>query len=845
MKFLKHKSKQAKQNEKCYGYTVIKPCGDFDTGRVSICLVKGILMFGAAFGTVLSIVSAFDLHINLPLIAGAFLILSMLLSFMHYNRVIFNIGYPVAFLIFTFSILKNRSYVNSGFQAVVNQIRTDYTDYFLLNFTGEAYEAVGNRYLAMTCAFVYLGFFLIVLLNVAISNYMSIFFTVLLTFPFLQFGLYIEKMPSLVSVFLLLAVYAGVLFLKRSGHYSLSERREKDRAFTVRKNVYSYKGKGKVMGQLLGLTCIIVLAFSVVSYPIMNITLPGSEKTSALKASTDTVVKNLVQGGFSSLFNRYDATGGISGGKLGGVNRVKTDYETDLEVTFVPSSLKPLYLKAYTGAEYMGDRWEKPNYDESVAVKDEQRDEYENFTAALEANRLSDYSDRMQTDVMSGRIAVKNVGADSSYLYLPYYTKEETGVSAKADHSVIYGSSPAGLTYTGIYYPYTQNLSPLTYEDIILENHEEYGALPQYIKSYDRLCKEVYTEIPEEIRPELEKYTALIGEGADTMETVEKIHDYLAGNYSYSLNPGATPQGKDFVTWFLNHQKKGFCVHFATAGTLLCRAYGIPARYVEGYVIQTTDIASATLNEGEKVSDWFSGESELEKTGVVTVSVPDANAHAWTEIYIDNFGWIPVDFTPPSEEADISSDYSSFLQLFAGLFSAQQGGGDSAVTSEGQQGAVSHAIEKVLGGNSFILLPLGILVLVLVLAFFGWKLSVLLRPGIRRAISYRKGRYDEELSYDYRRLINLLKKRGLLNNPSQKPDAQVLPLEAFGLLESMITDEVSGKVRKEDVRKAGRLLEKGLYGKEQLTKTETDYVSGCITQCIKYIVRQAPVSIEK
>ena len=49
----------------------------------------------------------------------------------------------------------------------------------------------------------------------------------------------------------------------------------------------------------------------------------------------------------------------LAGGRLGGVNRIKADYETDLEVTFVPSSLEPLYLKAYTGAAYTGDQWER------------------------------------------------------------------------------------------------------------------------------------------------------------------------------------------------------------------------------------------------------------------------------------------------------------------------------------------------------------------------------------------------------------------------------------------------------------------------------------------------------
>ena len=214
MKLRTRKQEQSKEYEKAVGYTITEPFGDFDTGRGTICLWKGFLMFGAALGTILSIVSAFELQVNLLLIVVAFFVFSMLLSFLHYHHVLFNIGYPIAFFVFAFSIFQNRRYVNSGYQAIVNQVKSDYREYFRLNYTGEAYEAVDNRYLAMTYAFLYLGFFLIVLLNIAISNYMSICLTMLFTFPFLQFGLYIEKMPSLISVFLLLFVYASVLFFK-------------------------------------------------------------------------------------------------------------------------------------------------------------------------------------------------------------------------------------------------------------------------------------------------------------------------------------------------------------------------------------------------------------------------------------------------------------------------------------------------------------------------------------------------------------------------------------------------------------------------------------------------------
>lgn len=452
MKVWNRRKEQPNNGKELYGYEWMEPFGDFDAGRISICLWKAVLMFCASLGTVGSIVSAFDMNVNYPMMILAFLVVSFVLSFLHYHPLLFNIGYPVAFCIFAVSIIQNRKYVNSGYQAIVNLIKEDYQTYFGLNYNGEGVETIADRYTTMTYAFIYLGFFLIVLLNIAISTHMSIFLTMLLTFPFLQFGLYIRKMPSFFFIVLLLFTYTAVLFLKRSGYYSISKRQKRDKAFTVRKDVVSYKGHGKTIGQLVKFAFVLALVFSLVTYPLMSFVLPGGESTSALKAATDATIQQVVQSGFSSLFNRYDATGGISGGRLGGVNRVSADYETDLEVTFVPTSLESVYLKAYTGAEYTKNQWLKPSYEEAFTPTQESyKEDYESLTAWMEAKRLGLYCEENVDAGQFGKMQINNVDADSNYLYLSYYTAEESGISSYIDHSVIYGRSPVNQSYTLTY----------------------------------------------------------------------------------------------------------------------------------------------------------------------------------------------------------------------------------------------------------------------------------------------------------------------------------------------------------------------------------------------------------
>jgi len=98
------------------------------------------------------------------------------------------------------------------------------------------------------------------------------------------------------------------------------------------------------------------------------------------------------------------------------------------------------------------------------------------------------------------------------------------------------------------------------------------------------------------------------------------IRDYLYNNYTYTLTPKSVPDGVDFVQWFLD-DGEGYCTYFASAMTMLARAEGLPARYVEGY----------TLSGAESDHGVY--------------SVTGNQAHAWCEIYFEGIGWLPFDAT--------------------------------------------------------------------------------------------------------------------------------------------------------------------------------------------------------
>lgn len=89
--------------------------------------------------------------------------------------------------------------------------------------------------------------------------------------------------------------------------------------------------------------------------------------------------------------------------------------------------------------------------------------------------------------------------------------------------------------------------------------------------------------------------------------------------YFYTLQPPLL-RG-DVVDEFLFETRRGFCEHFAGSFALLMRAAGIPARIVTGY-------------QG----------GEFNNVGNYLI-VRQSDAHAWTEIWIQDKGWIRIDPT--------------------------------------------------------------------------------------------------------------------------------------------------------------------------------------------------------
>ncbi|HKU69359.1 MAG TPA: DUF3488 and transglutaminase-like domain-containing protein, partial [Burkholderiales bacterium] len=124
---------------------------------------------------------------------------------------------------------------------------------------------------------------------------------------------------------------------------------------------------------------------------------------------------------------------------------------------------------------------------------------------------------------------------------------------------------------------------------------------------------------------------------ADDREIVDEVLSmFREQKFFYTLTPPLL--GEQPVDEFLFSTRRGFCEHYASAFAVLMRAAGIPARVVTGY-------------QG----------GELNEFGNYLI-VRQSDAHAWTEVWLKDQGWVRVDPTSAVAPSRVSTGISAAIQ---------------------------------------------------------------------------------------------------------------------------------------------------------------------------------------
>ncbi len=366
----------------------------------------------------------------------------------------------------------------------------------------------------------------------------------------------------------------------------------------------------KSAGLLVG-TALFVVAF---------LAMAGAEWTDAL----------LAKQGRMLAYQHYIEQAAVTGnnlfafwGESGKVNNHTPHYlgTEVLDITVTKPVKENVYLRGYVGDTYSSGNWK--NRSEKEFLKNEWADDEAGFE--ILGNLYEKQKENARSDEQA-TYTVSYVKPQNLYAYLPYYT-DVTGIEDElsvSGDSMLFRRRQSQIATEGLdswsLFAIVENGTSET----LTQTEKEYADyLPLYLELPEGL--EQMDALGAELKAKLEQMDASGNEVYRALAAVCLVRDVVNSRVTYSQSLEKIPVGEDVVEYFLFEEGEGYCTHYASAGTLLFRELGIPARYVTGYVVEKE---SFSHQNGEKV--W-------------TGNVLDSDAHAWVEIYIEGVGWVPVE----------------------------------------------------------------------------------------------------------------------------------------------------------------------------------------------------------
>lgn len=690
-----------------------------DNNRVLFLLTNALLNFLVVVGTTGCFIKPFSIKANMPLIIFFIAVIAVFTAFLYYNMLVKMIGYLLAFSGFIFGIFNFRYLIKGGFGFICNHIMEFLQEEFALPIE-RSYDVYGyNETFSVTVCLIFIAFAVMLLFNMVISESKGFVLVFLFTFPIAQMGMYFDLKINVAYFAIYITGLLGLFFLRNSRHYHMESKKRKGYRKSKKKNkvTFDYINDGRFSFSFIAVMLIfiasVMLLFSVI-YPQDKFHM--SNRYDELKDNTRDFTERLALVGFWGMFNPDGSAGGVGRSRLGQSKYVRLDYETDLVVkTMVEKGEGSIYLKSFNGTFYKDEFWEtiSEHKENTISLDDYgiKEEDLENLTSELldDYNIYYENSGYQEYSGYAKKIEIANIRATTSNLYLPNYAAvslKNLGRMVNDDEMV--GDHRRNYVVTSWYVP-LKNIESVDdfREDTAEINQERYDFAKESElldtrykeleteRKYSEYVHDMYMEVPEEnaraIREFCEKYNL----DSDSDDIVEKVAAIFEEDYEYTLMPGKTPRNKEFVNYFLSETKKGYCSYFATSATLIFRYLGIPARYAGGYVLQRADFTDGTFietkddisgeadsgenNGRELYSDWTKNYSEnnteVYPLGLCEYELDDSCAHAWVEIYIDGFGWIPVETTPSSDDVDDEEEpqkNNNLMDFFANnVFSAQ------------------------------------------------------------------------------------------------------------------------------------------------------------------------------
>ena len=624
-----------------------------------------LLTFVGAIGSIYTFLSMFAPEVHSPLLIAWCLVLVIFFGWhaehpsgAHWTILVF-FGIYLTFLWF------NREQFASGVLYLMNVMyKTIYMtewDYFVLP---QGFNPARDMDLFVTFFTVPVAW----LLSNAVMRYHSLILSFLVTFPFVEIGFFFGVTPSHIPASLLVSFWVAMIAVRNAGGGSLHTRgksgfvRKPGRFEPVPSMRLLLTEHAGIWALLLSLAL-----FWDCEYALQKAEYMRPEKVKELRTDFQYYCESIDWSDLSTIFPfLYDDKPQEERVTLGKNDKREFDEVAVTRISFDAMPEDAVYLRFSGYATYDRNRWDRLNdtayQNEAIFDTCMQCSWYPAEFLAGALYPLYPNSMNMTlsnpNEMLSRCVPYSLISATGSIYRYDTISADQVRMLSSQQNEIHYEicnpptieyllqdsyylQMPLGILQEDCTPSYQTMLRGLTEgmqdQDVIVPNaYSRYFADSVMIGrgGYTEFARAHYLQIPElqsmdfirkQYQDLWEGYDPQHATPAETMQVLEAIRSRICDSVRYTLAPGKTPPKRDFVAYFLLENHKGYCQHYATAGTILARMAGIPARYCEGYFVSPEDLK--------------------EKDGVYSADVLDSSAHAWSEVYIEGFGWIPFEFT--------------------------------------------------------------------------------------------------------------------------------------------------------------------------------------------------------
>lgn len=582
-----------------------------------------LLVFLGAYSAILCAASGLELSYNKLLCTIMMLVASVLfyglftvLETFHRGKLYGILGITAFYAILLFRF---KGEVMKGIVTIANNFLKEFMNYTGSSIELYTYKDAGSVSVTFctTLVLILVGVYMIALISAFFYRKRRSVIFVALTLPFLFVPLVVGRTGSFSNVFIYLIVIIAVVG-SRHLRTDTTDRR---------------------MRQKLSLLLVMVgLAAGGISYLLMP---PEryERKENQIHELQNSVVA-LSRWSFEDVFTLVKSffnDDAIDYGKIGDKREVTYSGKTLLKLSGNVCTDYSMYLKGFVGDVYENNKWtplpKTDEYKKDWKLLKDSAVTPENWHVQLR-NELGDSQRSGYLSLWKqGTLHIRNLAFGYGNYVVPYLPADSfqyntNGRAAVADPGIDY-SVPYYMYYPAILRKAVLdgNVS-LARFSFWKDNEAERMRLQEFANKY-------YLQVPESLQPVCEEFWKYLDSRninrtpnrGDTKKIIEAVKEYITKDTEYTLTPGKTPSGRDSVEYFLTENKKGYCVYYATAATILLRSVGIPARYVEGMYV-----AKVSLVKGRNGGD--------------EIEVRDKDAHAWTEVFDEKYGFVPVEVTP-------------------------------------------------------------------------------------------------------------------------------------------------------------------------------------------------------